>query len=930
MERNKTMRREDNFQELVKNKKIIIPIIQRDYAQGRNSPKAISVRTRLIDEWIDILKDPNLRMDFNYIYGNEMGDVFYPVDGQQRLTSLYLLHWYLAMATNNTDEINEWQFDYKTRNSASEFFSFLRNADKSVALFEILHSVNEEKNKQESVRNESWFKTKWENDPTVVSCLNFLCLLSVKLSSYEDQLDLFWERLNDTSRPAVYFTCLNECDNEHAEIDAAKKYTRMNARGKRLTNFENLKAMIDEIEMKHIKDLAYCSADEGDALSDTISWTYDRTYIDCLYKSLYKSRQESDLIEVTKEISEISEKWFRLVYYVYALINKREMPCDLGLNSGIASESYVDVIYKISQERAVDEKISEYLLMLKSVFEVVCNSDDKLAYEYDDFKISDKNSRFYAIAFVLFVWKIWDKNNSKSDNAIIVYKWEQFRSAIGNLRFQEWRVSNEGELADILSKMIDGIVGTCNISVDEFFVNTNFETDSPFNSFELLDDLKCRIIERKIKSKLILDGSAVEEDIDEAPVADWRWGYLYYICGFLSDWTLDDWSGKAKWDGTELNSYIGLIKEKNLFEKFMRTREAKVIFAYASQFDSNNKCLLSANDINVCNNEHIWNHNYLEWDDKEYDGITDEKLKMLNNLKVMLDLLLSFKESGGASEEKLIEKFVEKINTYFETNAGYEECWLRFATKFKVGGKELLDSELENESGIVTLKSTPVIIRTYLIENGYTYIDKISKLKDFKKKSNYFTADENKIQFASTDITFTFAPDVDNSGKYQHSENTSWGWDLSGNVVNRNMDLSYRVYVNLSGIGKSIKNNFWTIDIENGEYTIKVFEISGTNNGKLVISISEAQIDANILSLIDTNISQWKIRFESLEKEPKKTGNYDHWIELWNNDYASAFGPSFVQGSVTYDKNGGQRPRKVWSEVVSVSTLNWSVREVEI
>ena len=195
------MRREDNFQELVKNKKIIIPIIQRDYAQGRNNTKAISVRTRLIDEWIDILKDPNLRMDFNYIYGNETGDVFYPVDGQQRLTSLYLLHWYLAMATNNTDEIDEWQFDYKTRNSASEFFSFLRDDDKSVALFEILHSDNTESDKQESVRNESWFKTKWENDPTVVSCLNFLCMLSGKLSSYEDQFAVFWASLNDTSCP---------------------------------------------------------------------------------------------------------------------------------------------------------------------------------------------------------------------------------------------------------------------------------------------------------------------------------------------------------------------------------------------------------------------------------------------------------------------------------------------------------------------------------------------------------------------------------------------------------------------------------------------------------------------------------------------------------------------------------------------------------
>ena len=195
------------------------------------------------------------------------------------------------------------------------------------------------------------------------------------------------------------------------------------------------------------------------------------------------------------------------------------------------------------------------------------------------------------------------------------------------------------------------------------------------------------------------------------------------------------------------------------------------------RLETNDKCLLSARDINACNNEHIWNHDYLEWDDDEYDGIVDNKLKMLNHLKVMFDLLLSFKASSGASEEELIEKFVENINTYFETNAGYEECWLRFATKFTVGGKELLDSELENESGIVTIKSVPVIIRTYLVENGHTYIDKISRLKDFNKKSNYFTADENRIQFASTDTTYTFAPDADNSGKYQHSQNTSWGWD---------------------------------------------------------------------------------------------------------------------------------------------------------
>lgn len=926
MERNRTMRREDNFQDLVKSKKIIIPIIQRDYAQGRNNPKAISVRTRLIDEWSDILKDPNLRMDFNYIYGNEAGDVFYPVDGQQRLTSLYLLHWYLAMATNNTGEIDEWQFDYKTRNSASEFFAFLRDVEKSKALYEILHSDSIESKKQENIRNESWFKTKWENDPTVVSCINFLCMLSGKLSDYEDRFGAFWMRLNDSSCSAVYFTCLNECDDEYAEIDAAKKYTRMNARGKRLTNFENLKAMIDEIEMKHIKDLTYCADDMQDALPDTISWSYDIKYIDCLYNSM----NESTLIKKTNAINEESEKWFRLVYYVYALVNERGIPCDLKVISDNKSESYEDIIYKISQERVVDDKIVEYLYMLKAVFEVLCNSGDKITFLYDDFCISEKNKRLHAIAFVLFITKLWNKKNSKDDNAIIVKKWGQFRTAIGDLGFDGWKLSNDKQLADILTKMIKGIVEDGNKSVDEYFLKTDFETASPFLSFEIMDDLKCRLIERKIKSKLIIDGAVVEENINKVPVGNFRWGYLYYICGYLSDWNLSDWSEKAKWNGTELNSYIGIIKDKDSLAELMKTREAKVAFAYASQYDYSNKRLYSANDINQCNNEHIWKHDYLEWNDSEYGKIAEEKQKLLQHFKVMLDLLLSFKGRGVASNKEMVEKFVDNINLYFSNNTGYEGCWLRFAAKYPTGGKDLLDSELENENGVVMMKTVPVLIRTYLIEYGHTYVDKISRLKDFNKKSNYFTADENKVLFSSTDITFTFAPDIDNSGKYQHSQNISWGWDLSGNTVNRNMDLSYRAYLNLSGIGKAIKNNFWTIDIESGKYTVKVYEISGVKNCNLIVNVSVTQIDVNSISLIETNISQWKSRFDNLENEPNKNGSYDHWIELWNNDYQTAFGPSFIQGSVSYDKKGGQRPRKVWSEVISVPALNWRVSTVEI
>lgn len=923
------MRREDNFLELIEEKNIVIPIIQRDYAQGREDPKALSVRTRLIEEWIDILNNQDLRMDFNYIYGNEGADIFYPVDGQQRLTSLYLLHWYLAMATENTSEIGKWNFDYKTRNSASEFFKFLRNVGKSQVLYEILHSENDEETKKAHIKNESWFKTKWEHDPTIMSCVNFLCMLSGKLSDYEERFESFWERLHDTAHPAVYFTCLKEHDDKYAEIDAAKKYTRMNARGKRLTNFENLKAMIDEIEMKHISRLRYCSDDED--YQNTISWTYDRNYIDCMFKSM----QEDTLIEKTKSINDESEKWFRLVYYVYALVNGRGIPSDLVLSQGNIGESYEDVIYKVSQGRVKEDRIVEYLYMLKAVLEVLCNSGKKLAYRYHDFSLNILDTKIDAMAFILLVTKLWNKNNNKEDNRELIEKWNQFRNALRDLEIYRWKVSDDEEKADrgiaqILYKMVDGIFGTSQKSVDEYFVVNDFVTNSPFTSFELLSDLKCRVLERKIKSKLICDGAIVEEDVDKVSVGTRRLGYLYYICGYLKDWELGDWSEKEKWDGSTINSYIEFMKNQESFEKQMTAREAKVVFTYASQYDFAKSSLLSADDIAACNNEHIWNYDFLVWNDEEYDEIVEEKMKLLDHLKVMFDLLIDYKNSSRITDEELFEKYVETINTFFENSSGYEKCWLRFAAKYPVGGKELLDSKLENENGIVKIKSVPVILRTYLVENGYSYVEKVKKIKGFHKKSNFFSGDETKVLYADTDKTCTFAPDADNSGKYQHSQKTSWGWDLSGNTVNRNMDLFYRAYLDLSGIGMALKNNFWSIDIDGDVYSIKIYEIIGIKSGELTVQISEAAMDTDLITQMEKNISQWKNRFDMIEKEPKTTGKYDHWIELWNDEYQEAFGSSFVQGAVRYDKSGGQRPRKVWSEVTTVPKVNWIVRTVDI
>ena len=73
--------------------KISIPTIQRDYAQGRKD--AAIIRDKFLDEIFNRLdKEENLFLDF--VYGSIEDGKFIPIDGQQRLTTLFLLHLYFA------------------------------------------------------------------------------------------------------------------------------------------------------------------------------------------------------------------------------------------------------------------------------------------------------------------------------------------------------------------------------------------------------------------------------------------------------------------------------------------------------------------------------------------------------------------------------------------------------------------------------------------------------------------------------------------------------------------------------------------------------------------------------------------------------------------------------------------------------------------
>src|SRR6266571_3416676 len=116
-----------------------VPIVQRDYVQGRKSE--VEVRTGFVSALAAALAkppgDPNLPLDLDFVYGSvEKTDrkAFSPLDGQQRLTTLFLLHWYLAWSDERWADFHKLfrakeksRFSYSVRPSSDEFFDALVN-----------------------------------------------------------------------------------------------------------------------------------------------------------------------------------------------------------------------------------------------------------------------------------------------------------------------------------------------------------------------------------------------------------------------------------------------------------------------------------------------------------------------------------------------------------------------------------------------------------------------------------------------------------------------------------------------------------------------------------------------------------------------------------------------------------------------------------
>lgn len=236
-----------------------IPIIQRDYAQGRSSTQ--EVRTQFIDDLYTTLSlppdAPDLPLDLDFVYGSleETPRAFCPLDGQQRLTTLFLLHWYLACKDNKIVDFQAFmrngcksRFTYKVRPSSQEFFDELVAAsfDFSALLSPDFGRGNE---LSKTISDSPWFFLSWRQDPTIQSALVMLDSIHARFKMSTG----YYDKIINTEKPYITFQFLNLHDFGLSD----DLYIKMNARGKPLTAFEAFKARLEQLIGKLLPDITH-------------------------------------------------------------------------------------------------------------------------------------------------------------------------------------------------------------------------------------------------------------------------------------------------------------------------------------------------------------------------------------------------------------------------------------------------------------------------------------------------------------------------------------------------------------------------------------------------------------------------------------------------------------------------------------------------
>lgn len=327
-----------NFFNLLTTYKVVIPPIQRDYAQGRNTGKIPAIRERFIDDIYNVLVNDNLpTLELDFIYGytetdnveNNTIEVFKPLDGQQRLTTLFLIHWFIANQENSIDDARALleKFTYATRQTSRNFCE---------KLIDFKIDFTNSKKVDEQILNQPWFYSNWMNDPTIQSMLVVLRTIHEKFVGLND----IWKKLSGDN-PRITFHLLPMNDLGLPD----DLYIKMNARGKPLTNFEHFKSNFSEI----------LSEDNAKYFNEKI----DGDWAD-LFWEIFRNRIDEDISKL------VDAGFLNFFWYITDILIKQK-------DISFSNDFWLDKVKKVYQNE--DENV-RFLFNSLDLFYTISNENE--------------------------------------------------------------------------------------------------------------------------------------------------------------------------------------------------------------------------------------------------------------------------------------------------------------------------------------------------------------------------------------------------------------------------------------------------------------------------------------------------------------------------------------------------------------------------
>ncbi len=642
-----------SFYQLLENDSIHIeiPTIQRDFAQGRENKS--EVRDQFLLALYNYLREGISNRDLDFIYGSTelVGEVkkFIPLDGQQRLTTLFLLHWYLANISGNIDSFKELmfqgdipRFNYLTRQSSSDFFRELLT--NQLDFDNLLPSTQKKNNSlSKTIQDKGWFFLSWKYDPTIQSVLNMLDAIHRQFKNSPE----FYDLLIRSENPIITFQYL---DLEEFSL-TEDLYIKMNSRGKPLTSFENFKARleqhIDTLFDKNDKSFSIANSKMPASCREYFSFQIDTTWAKLFWNYKHLVGKQTTYDEELLNFIRI------ILANQYAIEHPQNISFfkDLIKNESATAEITQNIsYYRFNSYGALTKDFITYLI---ETLDVLSNGNQKIKNQFTDFYYFNENEFFHeALRY----------NLSLPERAIfhaylrylIQHKepYEHFQSwmrVIHNL-VENSRIEEADHLISAI-KSIESLL-THSDNILQYLVGKDCQIDF-FASWQVKEEV--------IKANLILKSDQWKEEIYKFEKQIFHKGQLAYLLEFSGVWKYFLANKNLDWSKVEDEEFIQRFTEyanKSIALFSFRSKDPDHLIERALLTNGNYMIPASHGRLNFCSSKNVANYQR-DYSWKRLLRFSTENIEDWEKRRMIVKDLLDNSSFGISKIEKSLKEIIK-------------------------------------------------------------------------------------------------------------------------------------------------------------------------------------------------------------------------------------------------------------------------------